>query len=89
MEGNDQDSQILDLLGRHSSSINSMGTDIRNVSMDVLVLRAVVYGLMEHAKDAGVDLRPACKAMRDQLPEEYRAAFADRLRMMFGIDLAT
>lgn len=88
MEENDQGSQILELLARHSSSINSLTTDIRNVSMDVLVLRAVLYGLMEHAKSAGVDLRPACMAMRNQLPEEYRTAFADRLRAMYRIDLA-
>lgn len=86
MEGSDQ-GQILDLLGRHGSSINSLGTDIRNVSMDVLVLRTVLGGLLDHAKDTGVDLGPACLTMRDQLPEEYRAAFADRLKAMYGINL--
>ena len=87
MEENDQGGQILDLLGRHSGSINSLMVDIRSVSMDVIVLRAMVSGLIEHAEDAGVDLRPACMTMHDQLPEEYRAAFVDRLRMMYGIDL--
>lgn len=78
---------LLDLVEQHGNSISSLNNDVRDISIDVLITRAIVYGLMANAKKQGIDLRPACIAMRDLLPEEHRAAFVDRLWSMYGIDL--
>lgn len=87
MVDDQQDNHILELLGKHGGLIHSLSADIRSVSMDVLVLRAMIYGLMLHAKETGIDLRPACMAMRDHIPEEHQASFVARLKTMYGIDL--
>ncbi|CAM5180084.1 hypothetical protein CDEF62S_04363 [Castellaniella defragrans] len=83
----DPGSRTLSLLERHATAIGSLTAGMRDTSMDVLVIRAVVYGLMRHAEASGLDLASACSAIRDQLPEEHRASFTARLKAMYGIDL--
>lgn len=82
-----RDNPILNLLERHGDLIASLTSDIREISIDVLVLRAVTFGLMQHAQETGADLRPACMAIRGLLPKEHQAAFVARLKTMYGIDL--
>ncbi|MFD4120331.1 hypothetical protein ACFWQD_03410 [Alcaligenes faecalis] len=86
MEGQ-QNNPILTLLEKHGTLIDSLTTDISEMSIDVLVLRAMVFGLMQHAQATGADLRPACMAIRDCLPKEHQAVFVTRLKTMYGIDL--
>lgn len=86
MEGQ-QDNPTLTLLEKHGDLIASLTTDIREMSIDVLVLRAMVFGLMQHAQETGADLRPACMAIRGYLPKEHQAVFVARLKTMYGIDL--
>lgn len=82
-----RENPILSALEKHWGHINSLTTDVRDMSMDVLILRAVIHGLLEHAKESGADVRPSCMAFRDLLPEEHRASFSGRLKTMYGIDL--
>lgn len=87
MEDGQQDNPLMTLLEKHSGIISSLHTDVRDMSMDVLVLRAMVYGLMMHARETGVDLRPACMAIHEHLPAEHQHAFVSRLKVMYGIDI--
>ena len=82
-----EENPILALLERHGDQLVGLTTDIRDMSLDILILRAIIMGLVIDAKEKGIDLRPACIAYRDLLPDEHRAAFAARLKEMYSISM--